>query len=69
MAIAKNTRTVIDETLAPVLTRSQRLRLSAVAKATGLSAENMTRRGLDLFLDIEAPVYLAHAKQAQSQRV
>ena len=69
MATTQNTRTVTNEPLAQVLTRSQRLRLSAVAKATGFSAENMTRRGVDLFLDCEAPVYLAQAKKAQSQLV
>lgn len=62
MDVNQNT---LNETLAEVLTISQQRRLSTVAKATGFSAQKMMRRGVELVLDIEAPVYLAHAKQAQ----
>jgi predicted DNA-binding protein len=66
MATAQNTRNVTNEPLAEVLTRAQRLRLDNVAKHAGLTRQQMVRRGVELFLRQEAPVYLAEAKHAQS---
>lgn len=42
-----------------ILTRSQRLRIGDVRRVTGASSEDVIRRGVDLFLEQEAPVYLA----------
>ena len=69
MATTKNTRTVTNETLADVLTRAQRLRLDNVGKRTGFTCKQMVRRGLGLWLECEAPVYLAQAKEGRRVRM
>lgn len=52
--------TYVKPTPQQLLTRSQRLRLGDVSAKTGFTREQMMRRGVDMFLEIEAPVYLAH---------
>lgn len=42
-----------------ILSRSQRLRIGDVKRVTGASSKEVIRRGVDLFLAQEAPVYLA----------
>lgn len=45
-----------------ILTRSQRLRLADVSRRYGISSEQLIRRAVSLWVNVEAPVYLAKAR-------
>jgi len=65
MATSQNTHSVTNETLTEVLTRAQSIRLDNVAKRTGFTRKQMVRRAVDFFLEVEAPVYEAEARQGR----
>ena len=69
MATKKNTRNVTNETLAKMLKPAQMRKLMRFSEATGYSLPPILNRAVENWLAIEAPVYLAHAKEAQGQRV
>ena len=68
MATTQNTRIVTNETLAEVIKPAHVRKLMRFSRTTGYSVSPILNRALELWFDVEAPVYLAHAKEAQSQR-
>ena len=46
---------------ASVFSRSQRLRMADVAQKHGATIEDVMRRAVTLWLDVEAPVYMARS--------
>jgi hypothetical protein len=67
MADTQNTRT--NETLTEVIKPANIRKLARFSKATGYSLSPILNRAIEQWLEIEAPVYLAHAKRAQGQQV
>ena len=70
MASTQNTLIVIDDTtistsIKPALVAE----LREVSKVTGKSLSWIMNRAIDLWLDAEGPVYLAHAEQKRGQKV
>lgn len=69
MAATQNTRNVTPATLAPILKPAQLRKLVRMSKQTGRSLSSIIDRATDVWLEVEAPVYLAHAKEIQNQRI
>jgi hypothetical protein len=51
-----------------ILTRSQRLQLADLEKATGIEMSRWVHRAIDVFLETEAPVWHKNAERASRRR-
>jgi|HubBroStandDraft_5_1064220.scaffolds.fasta_scaffold420662_1 hypothetical protein len=65
MATAQNTPVVIGDTLSTSIKSAHVRKLMRFSEVTGHSLSEVLNRAVDNFMIIEAPVYLAHAKQTQ----
>ena len=68
MATTQNTPVVIGDKLPTSIKTSHVRKLMKFSKATGHPLSEILNRAVDNFMAIEAPVYLAHAKQRQRQK-
>lgn len=69
MATAQNTPVVIGDTLSTSIKSAHVRKLMQFSKVTGASLSEVLDRAVDLFLAVEAPAYLARAKQRHLQKV
>ncbi|WP_433965993.1 hypothetical protein [Tunturiibacter gelidiferens] len=66
----QNALVVIGDSISTSSLNSDHVReLMQFSRATGYSLSTILNRAAENWLAIEAPVYLAHAREAQSQRV
>jgi hypothetical protein len=63
MTADQNTLVVIGDSNPTSINSAHVRELMRFSKATGLSLSETMDRAIDNFMNIEAPVYLAHAKQ------
>jgi predicted HAD superfamily phosphohydrolase YqeG len=63
MAISQNTPVVIGDTLSTSIKTAHVRKMTKVSKAAGLSLSGILDRAIGFWLEVEAPVYLEHAKR------
>lgn len=69
MAATQNTLIVIgDNTISTSISPAHVRKLQRFSKATGLSLDETLSRSVDLFMNIEAPVYRASCRQGHGRR-
>jgi ribbon-helix-helix protein len=62
MATSQNTPVLIGGTLSTSIKSANVNKMTEVSKATGLPMSRMLDRAISFWLEVEAPVYLEHAK-------
>jgi hypothetical protein len=67
MAATQNTPVVIGDTLSVSIKSAHVRKLMQTSQATGYSLSEILNRAVQNWLAIEAPVYLAHAKEAKAK--
>lgn len=63
MTASQNAPAVIGDTISVPLKSANILELERLSKVTGMSVSAIANYAVELWLTIEAPVYLAHAKE------
>ena len=70
MAATQNTLIVIDDTTIATNIKPALLdELKELSQATGKSLSWMMNRSINMWLDMEGPVYAAHAEEKRVQKV
>jgi hypothetical protein len=69
MATSQNTPVVIGGTLSASIKSTNVNKMKEVSKAAGLSLSGILDRAIEQWLEIEAPVYVAHAERNGDQQV
>jgi hypothetical protein len=68
MAATQNSHVVTGDTLSISIKSAHVRKLTLFSRATGYPLSEVMDRAIDIFMNIEAPVYLEHAKQEQRQK-